>query len=246
VAGAALGVRRTLTKPELLPSAVADLVREHIVGGTLGPGRRLVEASLAVDMDVSRGTVRDALKELEDEGLIENVPRRGTYVVDLGPADVREVYDLRAAIEMRAVRLVVERSDAGRPQAQLRQIRDRIGRAVAAGDGRRAQELDMVFHGELYRLAGNRRLEEAFRRLLPVMRLVLRSRHQLFPSLADVLNEHLPVVLAIESGSAAEAEAAIDYHLAHARDLLVEHFAEVRARQEAEAAAVPHVEGIVP
>jgi len=241
VAGAALGARRTLTKPELLPSAVADVLRERIVAGTLIPGQRLVEASLADEMDVSRGTVRDALKDLEDEGLIENVPRRGTYVVDPGPRDVREIYDLRAAIEMRAVRLVVENSVPGAPQTQLRQIIDRIERAVAAGDARRAQDLDMTFHTELYRLAGSRRLEEAFRRLLPVMRLVLRSRHQLYPSLLDVPREHLPVIEAIESGSAAEAEAAIDHHLAYARDLLAAHFADVRAVQE-QAAANPRVE----
>lgn len=228
--------RRTLTKPELLPSAVADLLREQVVTGTLAPGQRLVEASLADEMDVSRGTVRDALKELEDEGLLENIPRRGTYVVDLGPADVREVYDLRAAIEMRAVRLVVERSPRGAPQVQLRQIIERIEKAVAAGDGRRAQELDMAFHGELYRLSGSRRLEEAFRRVLPVMRLVNRSRHQLFPTLADVPREHLPLVEAIESGSLADAEEAIDHHLANARDLLIEHFDALRALQQAQTA----------
>lgn len=226
--------RRTLTKPELLPSTVADLLREQIVTGSLVPGQRLVEASLADELDVSRGTVRDSLKELEDEGLIENVPRRGTYVVDLGPTDVTEVYDLRAAIETRAVRLVVERSERGVPQVQLRQIIERIEKAVAAGDGQRAQELDMAFHAELYRLSGNHRLAEAFHRLLPVMRLVNRSRHQLFQTLADVPREHMPVVLAIESGSATSAEGAIDYHLAHARDLLVEHFAELRALQQAQ------------
>ena len=229
--------RRTLTKPELLPSAVADLLREKVVNGSFTPGQRLVEASLADEMDVSRGTVRDALKELEDEGLIENIPRRGTYIVDLGPADVREVYDLRAAIEMRAVRLVVERSPRGAPQVQLRQIIERIEKAVIAGDGRRAQELDMAFHGELYRLSGSRRLEEAFRRILPVMRLVNRSRHQLFPTLADVPREHLPLVEAIESGSIAGAEEAIDHHLANARDLLVEHFDQLRALQLAQSAA---------
>ncbi|MGH2464348.1 MAG: GntR family transcriptional regulator [Candidatus Limnocylindrales bacterium] len=230
-------VRRTLTKPELLPSAVADLLREKVVNGVFAPGQRLVEASLADELDVSRGTVRDSLKELEDEGLIENIPRRGTYVVDLGPVDVREVYDLRAAIEMRAVRLVVERGPIGAPQVQLRQIIERIEKAVAAGDGRRAQELDMAFHGELYRLSDSRRLEEAFRRILPVMRLVNRSRHQLFPTLADVPREHMPLVEAIESGSIDGAEEAIDHHLAHARDLLVEHFDELRALQLAQSAA---------
>jgi len=68
------------------------------------------------------------------------------------------------------------------------------------------------------------------------MRLVNRSRHQLFPTLADVPREHLPLVEAIESGSHADAAQAIDHHLANARDLLIEHFDELRAFQQAQTA----------
>jgi GntR family transcriptional regulator of gluconate operon len=221
-----LRVRRALAKPELLPSAVAQLLREQIVDGSLAPGSRLVEAALAETLEVSRGTIRDALKDLETEGLIENRPRRGTYVVELGPDDVREVYDLRAAIEMRAIRLIVQRGSPGTRPPELAQVLERIQTAVKAGDARRAMDLDLAFHTELYRLSGNRRLLAVFLRLLPMIRLVLRSRHQLYPTLADVSREHEPLLDAIASGSAEAAEAAINEHLAYARDLLVEHVSE--------------------
>lgn len=221
-----LRVRRALAKPELLPSAVAQLLREQIVDGSLAPGGRLVEAALAEELEVSRGTIRDALKDLEAEGLIENRPRRGTYVVELGPDDVREVYDLRAAIEMRAVRLIVGRSSSGTRPPELVQTLERIQTAVKAGDARRAMDLDLAFHTELYRLSGNRRLLAVFLRLLPMIRLVLRSRHQLYPTLEDVPREHEPVLAAIASGSSEAAEAAINEHLAHARDLLIQHVSE--------------------
>jgi GntR family transcriptional regulator of gluconate operon len=202
------------------------LLREQIVDGSLAPGSRLVESALAEALEVSRGTIRDALKDLETEGLIENRPRRGTYVVELGPADVREIYDLRAAIEMRAVRLIVEQSAPGARPPELVQILERIQTAVRAGDARRAMDLDLAFHTTLYRLSGNRRLLAVFLRLLPMIRLVLRSRHQLYPTLDDVPREHEPVLAAIASGSTEAAEAAINEHLAYARDLLIEHVSE--------------------
>jgi len=227
-----VAAHRPLAKPDLLPSAVADLLRERIISGTLEPGARLVEATLAEQLGVSRGSLRDGLKALEDDGLVVNLPRRGTYVADLTPADVREVYDVRAAIEMRAVRLLVESGPAPRSFPTLQQILARIERSVSSGDARRALELDLAFHTELYRLSGNARLLATFLRLLPMIRLVLRSRHLLYPTLADVPREHAPLLQAIESGTSAAAEKAADDHLAYARDLLVEHVAEMRRARE--------------
>jgi GntR family transcriptional regulator of gluconate operon len=226
-----------LAKPDLLPSAVADLLRERIIGGALEPGTRLVEASLAEQLDVSRGSIRDGLKLLGDEGLVLNLARRGTYVADLTPSDVREVYDVRAALEMRAVRLLVESGPPPRSFPTLRETLAQIERSVAAGDAHRAFDLDLAFHTELYRLSGNTRLLGTFLRLLPMIRLVLRSRHELFPTLGDVLREHGPLLEAIETGTTAAAETAADQHLAYARDLLVQHISDVRAARSRDAAA---------
>ena len=85
---------------------MADQIRDEILSGRLPSGQRLVEAKIAGTLDVSRGPVREAFKLLCAEGLLEEEPRRGMYVVSLTPDDIREIYDLRSAIEGRAAQLL--------------------------------------------------------------------------------------------------------------------------------------------
>jgi DNA-binding GntR family transcriptional regulator len=87
---------------------VADALREEIERGLLAPGERLVEMALARRFEVSQGPVREALRLLEREGLVDHRPRRGVYVRVLSARDIEEVYSLRAAIEGLAVRRAVQ------------------------------------------------------------------------------------------------------------------------------------------
>ncbi len=221
-----------LRMPDLLPSAVADLLRERIISGNLAAGERLVETSLAGPLDVSRGPIREGLKQLVEEGLVVTLPRRGTYVVSLTAKDVREIYDYRAAIECRAVRLAVAAAPLPEAVAELERTVREIEAAADRGDARAARELDLGFHGLLYELAGNDRLLAAFRRLVPSLRLLNRSRYELFHSLQEAPQEHWPIIEAIRRGDRAQAESEIDRHLEYAKDQLIEHIGERGPRGE--------------
>src|SRR3989442_8712193 len=96
---------RPLQAPRPLAEDAADLIREQILAGGFRQGEHLVEAKIARQLNVSRGPVREAFKLLRAEGLLDEEPRRGTFVVSLSGDDVREIYDLRAAIEATAARL---------------------------------------------------------------------------------------------------------------------------------------------
>ena len=95
-----------LIAPRKLAEDAATILREQILKGGFRRGTHLVEAKLAVRLGVSRGTIREAFKTLVAEGLIDEEPRRGAFVVTLGASDVREIYELRAAIEGCAARLL--------------------------------------------------------------------------------------------------------------------------------------------
>jgi len=115
-----------LETPRSLAGDAADRIRESILSGGFRPGEHLVEARIAQQLNVSRGPVREAFKLLRAEGLVEEEPRRGTFVVRLEADDVREIYQLRAAIEGQAARLLTESRPprgAGRTPASVDQHR---------------------------------------------------------------------------------------------------------------------------
>ena len=124
----------------LSPEEAADQIREEILAGRLGQGERLVEVRIADALNISRGPVREAFKLLRAEGLLNEEQNRGTYVVQLSSDDVREIYDLRAAIESRAAKLLAR---SGRP-ADLEAIRQALYRA--GGRGRPARHRGRVAH----------------------------------------------------------------------------------------------------
>ena len=124
---------RPLNSPRLLAEDAAAQIRTAILTGQLKPGERLVEATVARQLNVSRGPVREALKLLGAEGLVEDEPRRGAFVLSLTTLDVREIYDLRAALEARAAKRVTE---AAKP-ASLKALRKALTRhAEARAEGR--------------------------------------------------------------------------------------------------------------
>ena len=89
----------------------ANFIREAILQGSLQPRERLIEARLANQLNLSRGPIRDALKQLEREGLIVILPRRGALVSHLAKSDVWEIASLRAVVEGLAARILAERKD---------------------------------------------------------------------------------------------------------------------------------------
>ncbi len=121
---------------KLLSRAVADWLAERIISGQEEPGARLAEKKLAELAGVSRSPVREALRLLASEGLVELVPRLGAQVAQVGPADVRDLYACRMLLEPPATRLAVRALEPG-AVAELAAVRKAMEAAVAADDGQR-------------------------------------------------------------------------------------------------------------
>ena len=140
-------------------------------------------------------------------------------MVSLSPADVREIYGLRAAIEGRAARLLA--TDPAAPAvAELRELFGRMEEAVAAGDPPTVFRRDLEFHDGLCRLSGNARLHEVFVRYVPMLRALLRLDERVEASLDEIVTQHRPLVQAIEAGDAEEAARHAEEHSDHAGDLI--------------------------
>jgi DNA-binding GntR family transcriptional regulator len=218
------------------------MLREHILAGDLASGDRLVEARVAQQLGISRGPLREALKQLAAEGLVHEEPRRGTFVATPTPDAVREAYDLRAAIEAKAARLVIANGDPAAVDS-LRRAAENIDAASRAGDLQKVVRSDYEFHETLCRASGNGRLLEAFVRNASVLRILLRLEGERFyRSLDEVAEQHRELVAAVEAGDAATADAAVTEHLESARDRLMSHLAEQAAAADARSREAPRPE----
>jgi DNA-binding GntR family transcriptional regulator len=167
----------TLPANRGLGADIAARLRLAILNGYFDPGARLPEESLARTMGVSRGPIREALVQLEREGLIVIRRNRGAFVAQLAPEDLEEVYTLRVAIERLAVQRAVAFAtvDAiAEMQAVVDDIAHRMERGITEQE---AAELDLHFHDLIYQAANHRRLYETWTNLRPQIHIILLNRN---------------------------------------------------------------------
>ncbi|MDL4816112.1 GntR family transcriptional regulator [Actinomadura opuntiae] len=145
---------------QLLRTGLADQIREFIVEGISSgrwePGERIVERRIATELGVSQGPVREALRQLEAQRLIESLPNRGARVRDFTEQDLAEIFPVRAGLERTAAELGMARI-AGCLDA-LEQRNRQLGEAAREGDLHEQMRLSIAFHREIVEAAGNRLL----------------------------------------------------------------------------------------
>jgi DNA-binding GntR family transcriptional regulator len=157
-----------LTRPSLAESAYAVLSRA-IVTGELAPGARIRDGELAAQLQISRMPVREALKRLESEGLVETVPNRETRVAPIRADRAAQAFPVIAALQALGTRLGVPALSAADDERMATLDHDRA-RALGDGDVIAAIDLDDAFHGVLLAAAGNDELIRAIERLMPQIR----------------------------------------------------------------------------
>jgi DNA-binding GntR family transcriptional regulator len=134
-----------------------DSLRQAIVDGRIAPGTRLTERELTAMLGVSRTVVREALRQLESEGLVGIIPNKGPVVRALTPAEARDLYGIRAVLEGYAARLFVLHADEARVQ-ELAHALEAVAAAYAGGDVRVVLEAKTGFYGVLFAGAGSETL----------------------------------------------------------------------------------------
>jgi DNA-binding GntR family transcriptional regulator len=213
----------SIAAPRKLAEDVADVLREQILSANVRRGTHLVEAKLAARLNVSRGSVREALKILIAGGLVREESRRGAFVVSLERSDVLEIYDVRAAIEGRAALILAERRDPGLLAPLARKI-DGIAAAAAVGDRRALRREDLAFHSTLCELSGNGRLLEIFNRYVPLVQTLLAYDELAYPSPEVLSHEHQVILDAIRTGNGTAAAREVAAHCEQARDKVIVYF----------------------
>jgi DNA-binding GntR family transcriptional regulator len=207
-------------------------LREAIIDGRVAQGEALREVSLTKAFGTGRSAVREAIRQLEQEGLVEYKLHRGAFVRVMSLADRLDVYVAREAIEGGVAKRVVE---ASRP-ADLSGLRDALAvlRETARGHDRVTEEqiaADIRFHQELVRLAGSPRLTRAHDTLAAETRMLLRH-HPVYPA-ADYVGDHERLLDALERRDPETHELVVE-HLRLSARLIAEQI----ARETAEGATI--------
>jgi DNA-binding GntR family transcriptional regulator len=195
-----------------------EALRSAILTGRYRPGDHLGEVELAGSLGVSRGTVREALRHLQQEGLVTAGNRGMLRVNSLTSAEVHELFRVRAALEGLAVREVIA---SPRREAAAATLRTALERLSDEDEPAARIQADLAFHLMLCQLSGNSMLVEAWQRLEGRMRVaILNGAAWQAPMMAR--DRHLPIVEAIERGDVEAAVRVVDEHMAGA----AEHFAQ--------------------
>ena len=187
-------------------------IREAIRTGKLKPGERLVEMQLAEEMQISRFPIREALRYLEKEGLVETRPFKGTHVFEFTEKDMEELYSLRSALEELAVRILVENLD-NKKIKELETIVQAMQQASQIGNLDQMISEDLRFHQTICELSGHRKLLEVWQTLESQLQVFLTIEKDFFETAYLYVSTHDPIMDAIKQRNAKKAEKAIRDHL---------------------------------
>ena len=198
-----------------LREAVCETLRDAIRKGILEPGERLMEVQLADELGISRTPVREAIRKLEQEGYVIMMPRRGTYVSDISTNDVKEIFEIRSALESLATGLAARRIEPDELET-LQNLLVEIEGYIAKNDIEKIVETDIKFHGLLYKVSRNERLVNIINNLKEQLAR-FRTLSMSYPGrLQETLEEHSEMVEAIANGDVSAARDAAEHHMERA------------------------------
>jgi DNA-binding GntR family transcriptional regulator len=189
----------------------ADIVRSRILGGEYAPGERLSEVELSASLGISRSPLREALRLLANEGLVKIVSGRGVSVADFTKTEVRELVEIREALDVLAVRLAAERA-TGQQIALLRDDLEGLTNALRT-HGTQTPEWPSDFHLCIYEAAGNSRLREHGFAVHTQLRLVRFRSGAAADRMERAHQEHLALLAAISDHDPDMAERCMREHL---------------------------------
>ncbi len=202
-----------VTMNEYLPlrDVVFNTLRQAILRGELKPGERLMEIQLANKLGVSRTPIREAIRKLELEGLVLMVPRKGAEVADIKEKNLRDVLEVRGALEELAVRLACDKiADAQIEDLKKAAMDFKV--TLEGGDVTKIAEADVKFHDVIYEATDNKRLIQLLNNLREQMyryRVEYLKNESVYPKL---LKEHEEIIQKIEHR---EKQAAVDMVCQH-------------------------------
>lgn len=199
-------------KKSTLINEIAGLLRQSIISGDIPPNTRLTELDVSKQLSVSRGSLREALRILESEGLVVDIPRRGFYVVSLSTKDIEEVYSLRLMLEQEAIKRVLKNITPD-DLVSLQQVLTDMAEAARQGDRFQVVRLDVEFHRCLWKIADHKLLLQTLEGFILKISMYLSVQTHLYSDLNAGIADHQLLLGAIRGKDEIEALAILTRHI---------------------------------
>ena len=209
-----------LRRGNTLAYRVYEIIKDRILSAELPPGTRLKDNELARTFGVSNTPVREALRELEKDGLIETIPYRGRFVKRMSVEETREVYDVRMSLEALAARLAVRRIT----QSQLEEMEKAVENYAIAferDDTSAGLQADLAFHDLIVQASGNNTLVQIVSDLANRIQ-VLRQLDTGKMRRKESLQDHRAILEALKERDAGRAETEVCRHSAKGNENVIE------------------------
>jgi len=202
---------------------VANILRESITKGDFPPGMHLVEIPMAQKLGISRGPLREALRILEAEGMIESFPGRGSFVAQITERNIREVYSLRYILETEAVKLAIKNGT----QEDIKKLDEILKSMFAAAKNEDTNEvtlLDFQFHTQIWTMADHTLLKEILEGFNTQIKRYVAVQTILYEDLTEGISDHKNILEALRNHDEKTAIELINKHLEIASKKVIEHF----------------------
>jgi len=211
---------RPVAKPRSMGEVAYDALKEAILKGTLTQGQKLIETRLSLQMKVSRVPIREAIKKLERNGLVEKTETRGFVVKNISKEEIEETFGLRALLESYAAYLATEHIDDGFIK-KLEGSIEAYRQALNAGDTERLMQLNTQFHEIIYKAAGSQKLYALINNFRD---FIYRYRRPLLNS-SDYarlsLNDHEEMVAAMREKDQEKVERLVKKHILRGKEIII-------------------------
>lgn len=195
-----------------LREIIFNTLREAIIVGELKPGERLMEIQLAEKMGVSRTPVREAIRKLELEGLVNMIPRKGAHVAELSVKNIMDVLEVRSSLDGLATSLAAERM-RDEDLKDLKHVLSQFANYVEKGNLQGSIKKDVEFHDIIYSSSRNDKLIQIVNNLREQVQRFRVIYMKDFGSTKDIVKEHIEIIEAIESKDAELAKKVAEKHI---------------------------------
>lgn len=221
---------RKLKIPTNLTSLAYKSIKDYILEGRLDEESRLTEEFLSGQLGISKSPIREALNRLEAEGLVRIEARRGAYLRSFSMKEIEDLYDVREALEVHAVRT------GAFPAATIKDLRASVKRLrgyLKANDRTKYIDEDVGFHAVIARVTGNARLCDVLENIQNQIWLFRRKTYDLSSTSAPDAHDALVNALekALETGDRSEAEQVMRRHISSVRKKLLDHLARAKSEE---------------